>query len=150
MATERKRLYTILNTGNAWLKANATGWTEDAYRDLLARNGATQQDGRYSAATMNLQQLELAKREMEALGFKPKRKPAAGNWRNPRIAKLNAIWCALADAGVVGNRSQEAMAHWCENQISGMTKLHWATSAQLNQAVEMLKAWANRMDVELK
>ncbi len=144
--SERKRLYTVLQVGNTWLAKNKAGWSEECYRDLLARHGAEQIKGKYSATTMTLTQLEQAHREMKDMGFKPKRKkPADGkgsNWRKPRIAKLNAMWIAMHEAGVVENRSQEAMQKWCENQVPDLTKLQWAKTGQLNKAVEMMKAMA--------
>ena len=149
--SERNRLYSVLQVGNTWLSGNRPGWDENCYRDLLARNGATEKDGKISASTMDLQQLELALREMKDLGFKPRRKGSSNNdWRAPRIRKLNAMWCAMADADVVENRSTEAMHKWCENQVPKMTKLAWCTSDDLNKAVEMMKAMAkaNGVDVE--
>lgn len=143
--SERKRLYTVLQVGNTWLTQNRAGWDEECYRDLLARNGAQLKNGKYSATTMDLQQLELAHREMKEMGFKPKRKKAAANtndWRSGRIRKLNAMWIAMAEAGVVENRSEEAMRKWCENQVPGLQKLQWSSSDQLNKAVEMMKGMA--------
>lgn len=151
-ASERKRLYTLLQVGNTWLAGHRSGWDEACYRDLLARNGATEKSGRISASTMNLQQLELAVREMKTLGFTPKRKkPAVKNydWRAARIAKLNAMWIAMHDAGVVENRSEQAMRKWCENQVPGLTKLQWAETDQLNKAVEMMKAMAACAGVDI-
>ncbi len=150
--SERKRLYTVLQVGNAWLTENRIGWDEECYRDLLARHGAQQKNGKYSATTMDLQQLELAHREMKDLGFKPTRKKTADgkrDWRAPRIKKLNAMWIAMADAGAVENRSEEAMRKWCENQVPGPTKLQWAKTDQLNKAVEMMKRMATNAGVEI-
>ncbi|MGB1238551.1 MAG: regulatory protein GemA [Pseudomonadales bacterium] len=149
---ERKRLYTLLQVANQELAKASAGWSEDCYRDLLQRHGATEKSGKVSATTMDLGQLERALREMKALGFKPRanRKASpANNWRGPRIGKLNAMWCAMADAGVVKNRSSEAMHKWCEKNVPGLSKLPWATGAQLNKAVEMMKAMARANGVEL-
>lgn len=151
--SERNRLYTVLRVGHQWLIQHRAGWDESCYRDLLSRQGATEKNGKISATTMNLQQLELALREMKELGFKPTRKrgssPQKSDWRKPRIAKLNAMWIAMHEAGVVDNRSEQAMQRWCENHVPKLTKLQWANSAQLNKAVEMMKAMADGAGVEV-
>lgn len=144
----RNRYYTLLQVGNQELARNRKDWDEAAYRGLLARHGATEHKGRFSASTMATTQLDAALQELKQLGFKPRAaqprsKPrwdkSNHDWRAPRIKKLNAMWIALADAGVIKNRSEQAMHRWCENQVHDLTKLEWATTEQLNQAVEMMK-----------
>lgn len=140
---ERKRLYTLLQVGNTQLAKQLVGWTDEDYRALLARHGASAASG-FSAKSMTVQELSTALKEMKDKGFIPKATvPANGKklneWRKPRIAKLNAMWCELADDGVVQDRSQFAMAAWCENQVPGLTKLQWASSENLNKAIEMMK-----------
>lgn len=140
----RKRLYTLLQVGHTDLKQNLCGWDDEQYRELLARCGASEKNGKFSATTMTVKELEKALNELKRLGFKPGSIKSSsvrntGDWRGPRIKKLNAMWIALADIGAVNDRSESAMQRWCSNHIPGLVKLNWATTQQLNQAVEMMK-----------
>jgi len=136
---DRKRLYTLLRVGNSDLQQNLYGWDDEQYRELLQRCGAKEKNGKVSATTMTHAELNNAYTELKRLGFKPKQKNGA-DWRKPRIAKLNAMWISLADLGVVNNRSEDAMRTWCTHNVQGLNKLQWATSDQLNKAIEMMKA----------
>lgn len=144
-----KRQYTLLAVGKKEL-----GWDDDFYRDVfLVKHGATaDKKGRISATTMNPTQLTRAVHAMRQAGFVTKPPHTANgstDWRSPRIKKITAIWCALADAGVVHNRSEATMEKWCR----GITKkawLRWATAHDLNNCIEALKSWAAREHVELQ
>jgi hypothetical protein len=144
----RKQLYTLLRVANAYMAGKVPHWSDDDYRLLLKLYGAKLKSNRYSATTMSVAGLENALDYFKAAGFKPraKQKPST-NWRSARIAKLNAMWCALADAGHVRNRSEKAMQTWCCNQVKELTALQWATSDQLNAAVEMLKKFQQRAGI---
>ncbi len=142
-ADPRKHLYTLLQVGRADI-----GMDEEAYRLFLARHGAKQVKGRYSATTMPIGGLEAALEEMKAKGFKPtgKSRPRSQDWRRPRIEKITALWCALADAGVVRDRSEAAMVKWCAHHTK-TAQLEWAKSAGLNACIEGLKSWSLREGV---
>lgn len=145
----RARLYKLLAVANRELGEQRVGWSEDDYRFILQQCGATWVDGRCSARTMSIPQMSAALARFKALGFRVRspRPNTPGDWRAPRIAKLNAIWCALADAGKVRDGSQRAMEHFCRRHLNGLERLQWATSEQLNQCVEMLKQFAARVHV---
>ncbi len=144
--SDRKRLYTLLRVAHTWAEQHLSGWTEDDYRGLLQRHGATQKSGKFSASTMTDKQLESALTEFRQKGFKPTSKTRTAEWRAPRIAKLNAMWLDMHRAGLVRNRSEQAMQAWCKNNVRGLNQLQWATSAQLNQAVEMMKQMHARIE----
>lgn len=135
----RERHYRLLQVGKREL-----GMDDADYRELLRRNGAKEKNGKYSATTMAVGELMQAVAEMRQKGFKPKK----GNttWRDPRIKKITAIWIALADAGVVRDRSEAAMIKWC-SRITNKARLEWAGSNELNACVEGLKEWARREEV---
>lgn len=139
----RKRLYTLLAVANRELTERRAGWCDEDYRMILAQCGAQEIDGTPSATTMTVAQMEQALIRFKQLGFKV-RHNGSGGWRQARINKLNALWCLLADRDLVRNRSQQAMEQFCRRYVAGFTRLQWATSEQLNQAIEMLKKWANR------
>lgn len=145
---ERFRLYRLLAIGQKQL-----GWDDEFYRDVfLVKHGATEKGGRISASTLDLPGLEAALADMMRCGFVPKAKrgsvAAVSDWRKPRIKKITAVWCALADAGVVRNRTEAAMVKWCA-RITGKAKLQWARPDDLNNCIEALKGWALREGVEL-
>lgn len=145
--TRRRRLYTLLATGNNWLTANAAGWDDGVYRQILRECGATERDGRISATTMTVPQLEQALEALKRAGFKPRAtRQSMARAKGPLIDKITALWCALADAGVVRDRSDKAMrAFMCK--FTASARLEWARPAELVAAVEALKSWADRTGV---
>lgn len=144
---DRYRLYKLLEVGKRELRMD-----DDSFRAMLARHGATEKDGHPSRQTMSIPDLDAALREMRAKGFKPRpRRGRARNmedWRAERIKKITALWCALADAGVVHNRSEKAMVAWCAG-ITKKARLQWTTTVDLNNCIEGLKRWAAREGVKL-
>lgn len=142
----RQRLYKLLQVARRELRL-----TEDQYRTVLYANGAKLVNDRWSATTMSLAQLEAALGQMKRLGFRPKaaRVKRLSDWRQPRIAKLRALWIALAEAGVVRDRSEKALVRFCARH-TGVAKLQWAGSQGLNRAIEALKDWARREHVEVR
>lgn len=150
MSSRRDRLYKLLAVGNRELANSRPGWCDEDYRLILKQCGARLVGDRYSATSMSESQLEAALARLKERGFRIRQPRSGASWRAPRIKKLNAMWCALADAGVVRNRSQSAMETFCRKRVRGMTQLQWATTEQLNQAVEELKQWCIRCGVEVK
>jgi phage gp16-like protein len=142
--TDRNRYYKLLQVGKKQLDMD-----EHSYRALLADNGATEKGGRISASTLSDGDLVKAVIAMERLGFKPTRRSNVArmsNWRTPRIKKITALWCTLADAGVVENRSEEAMEAFCVGLMVS-DRLRWASSQDLNKCIEALKSWGRREGV---
>ena len=142
----RHRLYRLLVVGKRELHME-----EDSYRAMLERHGASLIGDKYSATTMTIDGLKAALDEMRAKGFAPQGKTLAGatDWRKPRIAKITAIWCALADAGVIRNRGEAAMVKFCA-RITGKARLEWAESEDLNACIQALRAWAKNTGVKLE
>ena len=144
----RGRLYKLLAVGKRELCLS-----EDDYRAILRANGARLEDGKFSAKTMTLTQLEATLSRLRKLGFKPRATRSKGatvaSWKQARINKAYAIWCALADAGIVKNRSMASLHKWGHN-ITGKATLDWATSPDLSKVIEGLKSWAAREKVALK
>lgn len=140
------RYYSLLQVGKKML-----GWDETTYRSFLLNNGAREKDGRISASSMEPEQLYAAVKAMEAQGFVRTRKTVlnTNNWRTPRLKKITALWCALADAGVVTSKSEHAMHKFCRGIISA-DQIQWASSQDLNKCIEALKSWANRESVSIQ
>lgn len=151
---EYKRYRQLLAIANHELTKILAGWTDDDYRLALKNFGASAKQSRISATTMTLAEMKAALAHFKKLGFSPKNprpsftksKPhKSKNTRAPRIAKLNAMWIELHNMGAVNDRSQTAMENWCKNNLKGLNALQWATSPQLNQAIEMLKNFKQRI-----
>lgn len=153
----RSKCYQLLGIARKQLEKTRPGFSDDDYRHILFMNGATMVDGKFSATTMTVAQLQAALSHCQDLGFRISKKvqreratkSGEGNWRAPRVGKLNALWISLADAGVIHDRSESAMRHYCENKVPGLTKFEWITSAQLNTAIEMLKAMHRQRGIKL-
>lgn len=138
----RVQVYKLLG-----MAKSSAGISEQEYREILSRNGATADaTGHTSAKTMSHAQLEAALHELQKRGGIVRR-PAAKDWRRNRMAKCMALWHALANAGVVADSSHAALDAWVAGKVPGVTRLRWASSDQLNKAVEMLKRYAARNNV---
>jgi hypothetical protein len=138
--TDRKHLYTLLRVAHTWCEKNLPGWTEEDYRGVLQRHGATESSGKFSASTMTSEQIDAALREFQSKGFQVRGKRGKSDgWREPRLAKLRALWMAMHQDGIVRNVSEEAMQHWCKRAVPGLQHVKWATSQQLNAAIEAMK-----------
>ncbi len=133
----RNKLYALLRVGKEKIRME-----EDAYRFFLKRHGAREKGGKASATTMSLAQLSKAINAMRALGFETQATPIG----EPIIGKITALWCALADAGVVRNRSDAAMRKWCNTHTNGAS-LEEAEMPYLCVCVESLKQWCKRSKV---
>ena len=145
---KRKRLYTLLAVAKKQL-----GLSEDEYRAILEGQGAkVDENGKVSASTLSLCELDETLKYLKRMGFKPSRKPTRAEqtqWRDKQINKAYAIWCALADHGIVKNRSMSAL-HKYAYRITHKTLMDWATAQELNKVIESLKKWALRERVPLK
>jgi len=143
--SNRNKYYGLLQIGKKTLTMD-----EDTYRKFLQQHGAKNKGDRISASTMKLGELVAAVADMEKMGFKRTRKSAinVNNWRKPRLNKITALWCTLADAGVVRNRSEMAMHDFCSKQMKS-DKLQWASAGDLNKCIEALKGMAKREGVNI-
>ena len=116
------------------------GLDDDDYRAVLVAV-----TGKDSCKKMTQRERWRVVREMEARGFQKRsfykgRVLADGD----QIRKVRALWLRLADAGVVRNRSEEALEAYCK-RITGAT-LENATVKQLQALIETLKRWSQRTD----
>jgi len=132
----------------------ALSWSKDGaqFQGLLQGAGARQKpDGSFSLSSLEIGKLMAIYDELKKAGFKPKPKSAASRAavsKQGQIKKIIAIWCALADAGVVRDRSEAAMTRWCAG-ITGKARLEWAYPQELIVCIESLKKWAKREKVNL-
>lgn len=123
----------------------ALGMDDDTYRLMLENI-----TGKTSCKGMNINERYKVLAHCRKIGWKPKAKRGQGkstDWRKPRIAKITALWITLFDADIVQDKSLTAMEHWCET-LTGKSSLNWSTSADLNNCIEGLKSWCNRMGIK--
>ncbi len=145
--TQRKRELGLIHIARA-----SVGWTKQRYVcELMERFGVDS-----SAALNGVQRDELLKM-FKGLGFTLKRKPASSlPVRDPLVRKLRALWYALADAGAVAKPADpaacdKAIEAWAKPRLAAQTNLapfdalRFADGAQLNAAIEQLKAWVARL-----
>jgi phage gp16-like protein len=140
----RRRLYTLLQVGKTQL-----GWDDEFYRGIwLPMQGATKdQDGRYSASTMDIGQLYKAVAEMERLGFKVKAKAdtsARALAGDAQSKKIRALWLELHEQGIVRDPSEASLAAYVKRQ-TGIEALQWLNDRQAAQVIEALKKWQKRV-----
>lgn len=114
------------------------GLADDDYRAFLVAV-----TGKDSCSKMTQRERWRVVREMEARGFtkRPHRKAV---YDGDQARKARALWLRLADAGVVRNRSEEALQTYAR-RITGAT-LETATVKQLQTLIETLKRWIRRAD----
>jgi phage gp16-like protein len=140
----RQRLYTLLQVGKTEL-----GWDEEFYRGIwLPMQGATKdKDGRYSASTLDIDQLYKAVEEMKRLGFKVKSKADASNRKladDAQSKMIRALWLELHERGAVRNPSESSLAAYVKRQ-TGVEALQWLNGEQSAKVIEALKQWVKRV-----
>jgi len=146
----RAALYARLGIARRALAAQ--GWDEDRYRAHLAAHGADLHRGRPSASTMSGPQIEAALAPLETLTGRAVAEGSilgrCNRQRRPQWSKVIALWCALADAGVVRSRGESAMLAWAGRYIRA-ARIEWASAPDLARCIEALKDWAARTGVAL-
>jgi hypothetical protein len=103
---------------------------------------------------MSYHQIEAALKAMEAAGWQ-RTGPAGGSIltrchreRRGQWGKIIALWCVLADAGVVRERAEAAMLAWCKS-LTREDRIEWAGAGSLSRCIEGLKDWALREKVDI-
>lgn len=119
----------------------ALGWDDGTYRDVMwtvcrVRSAA---DMDYTSRKRFLSHLQACQRQM---GIAPR-----GDWRpapwSPPLRALWSLWQRLADAGLVRDRSRDALQAWCKRQ-TGVDRLEWLTTHQLDAVLAAAKLWLAR------
>lgn len=139
----------LLGMARNWAMQNLPGWSEESHRDLLAMHGGQLIEGRISATTMNMPQLNAALDAYERRGWE-RRRQVFQQGRvvravPPRIAKLVRQWALLGEAGKIGNASRAGLLAWCARQAGQrVTRLDDLSPEQCQALTEMLKRWFDR------
>ncbi|MER8923364.1 regulatory protein GemA [Mesorhizobium sp. M0802] len=111
------------------------GLDEDTARDLYQRV-----TGKRSLREMNDRELQLIVTEHRRQGFKPAEKGLQG----PFAKKLQALWIAAWNLGIVGDRTDAAMLSFIKRQ-TGIEHTRFLLDAEdAAKAIDALKAWMTR------
>lgn len=62
---------------------------------------------------------------------------------HPQSRKIRALWLEMADAGIVRDRSEQALARWVKRE-TGVSALRWLSNEQASHVIEKLKKWQHR------
>lgn len=115
------------------------GLDEESYRDVLER--AT---GLRSAKNLTPGQLDLAIAAFRQLGFEPTAKPRRKGLEGPYAAKLQALWIAAWNLGIVRDKSDKALTAFILRQ-TGIAAARWLRYPEdARKVIEALKAWLGR------
>lgn len=111
------------------------GLDEDTARDLYERV-----TGKRSLREMNERQLQLIVTEQRRQGFKPAEKGLQG----PFAKKLQALWIAAWNLGIVRDRTDAAMLSFIKRQTSIEHTRFLLDADDAAKAIDALKAWMTR------
>ncbi|UMO87237.1 regulatory protein GemA [Pectobacterium sp. PL64] len=116
---------------------------DDTYRQLLITV-----TGKSSTRDMTVPQLDNVLNAMKKRGFKIKAAKKASSTRplddSPQSRKIRSLWLEMADAGIIRDRSEAALARWVKRE-TGVDSLQWLNSEQASVIIEKLKQWQRRV-----
>lgn len=139
----------LLGMARTWAMKAVPGWSDESHRDLLKMAGAGMVDGRVSATTMTIKQLDAALQAYEQHGWERRR----GVYRQgrvvravpARIAKIVRLWALLAEEGKSRDGSRRALLAWCSRQTGQrVARLDDLEPEQCQALTEQLKQWQAR------
>ncbi|WP_291968561.1 gp16 family protein [Candidatus Symbiopectobacterium sp.] len=114
---------------------------DTTYRQMLHRL-----TGKTSAKAMNIGQLAQVLNALKAKGFRIQSHHASTKKQTdrPQLQKLQALWQAMANEGIVRDASATALAHFVKRE-TGCDSPYWLDSQQASQVIEKLKQWQKRV-----
>ncbi|MEI7150835.1 gp16 family protein [Pectobacterium carotovorum] len=116
---------------------------DDTYRQLLITVTS-----KSSTRDMAVPQLDTVLNAMKKRGFKIKAAKKASSTRplddSPQSRKIRSLWLEMADAGIIRDRSEVALARWVKRE-TGVDSLQWLNSEQASVIIEKLKQWQRRV-----
>lgn len=128
----KARLYQLLAIGRQKI-----GMDEDTYRQLLAQYGGKEIDGKVSAKSMTVQQLEKVLKHLERSGFSvvrsPKRRGHPGSVAISREALISKVEAQLTDMGLPWS-----YADGIANQMYGIERVRFCDAVQIKAIIAAL------------
>lgn len=139
----------LVGIAKGWAMKILPGWSDDSHRDLLARYGAIKIEGRLSASSLNVPQLDAVLCDYERRGWSRNRRVFAGKGKPapvpPRIAFMVKLWGKLGTAGKVENASRQALLAFCARQTAhAVPDLDSLSVEECQQITEAMKGWLAR------
>lgn len=119
----------------------ALAWDDGMYRDIMftvcrVRSSA---DMDFTGRKRFLEHLRKCQQQM---GIAPRGDFKPAPW-SPPLRALWSRWQQLADAGLVHERSRDALQAWVKRQ-TGVDRLEWLTTHQLDALLASAKLWLAR------
>lgn len=135
----------LLAIAKNWAIKTVPGWCDLSHRDLIARYGATEIDGRISSKSMTEKQINAALDDYHARGWPRvgKKNSTRTMDMSPGAKKIRALWLDLHQRGVVRNPAESALIAYVKRQ-TGVAALQWLNDTQTARVIESLKAWLQR------
>lgn len=136
----------LAGMAKGWAVKALPGWSDEAHRDLLARHGAQQVDGRTSASTMSAPQLRALLEDYGRRGWPgPTSQARQAKPVPPHIAHIVRLWSRLGQAGKLEHDTRPALLAWCGRQLgTTVADLDSLSATQCQRITEALKAWLAR------
>lgn len=149
MSDLNKHYLQLVGIAKSWAMKSLPGWSDESHRDMLQRHGAQLIEGRISASSLNVPQLDAVLGDYERRGWSRTKRVFASNGKAksvpPRIAFLVRAWGKLGTAGKVANASRPALLAFCARQVAhDVPDLDSLTIAECQSIAEAMKAWLAR------
>lgn len=144
---KKARLIKLLHVAKTQL-----GMGDTQYRMLLANVSC----GKTSSTKLNIEELELALRQMKAQGFvvttktqtatgKPDIAVRDGNeLMAAQVKKIRALWLELHDLGAVRSPSELSLSRFVK-RMTGVDYHGWLDVDNASKVIEHLKEWKKRV-----
>jgi hypothetical protein len=123
----------------------ALAWDDDTYRDIMFTVCRVRSSAAMDFAARK-RFLEHLRKCQQQLGIKPRGAFKPQPW-SPPLRALWSRWQQLADAGLVHERSRDALQAWVKRQ-TGVDRLEWLTTHQLDALLASAKLWLARADAK--
>lgn len=121
------------------------GIQENDRRDLYERVTATEtQPGKRSLTQMNFSEQKLVVKELNRLGFKPTSTGVRKRLEGKYAPKLQALWIAAWNLGLIRNKSDQALLAFVKRQTKVDHTRFLRHAEDANKAIEALKGWMAR------
>lgn len=136
----------IIKMGQAQL-----GWDDELYRSVLA----SRFDGKTSATELTWQERQKLIAYMKQQGFEVKSKLRTERGADDTMAKLRAMWFAMAEVGAVNKAATVAEADvaiegWAKRMQPELVAIRFASGFQMQRLIEAMKKWAKRVGAPLE
>lgn len=139
----------LVGIAKGWAMKSLPGWSDESHRDLLQRHGAVLLDGKLSASTLNVPQLDAVLCDYERRGWARNRRVFNGGGKAQKvpeqIAHLVRLWGKLGRAGKVEKATRPALLAFCARQVGrDVPNLDALSVAETQKIIEAMKGWLAR------